>query len=606
MKRHVSSLLRQGVLSAALLLATAATSRAQLAVFAGDPTDDVTGVPFSMLPGMPLVLPGPDGKYGTADDVVDTSLTGDVDVVIRTGGTFDGGAIPLPHAGVANAPAVIAGGLRIGVGDEATFQVILSDGLPPSVFGNPITNDQLDVRGTLVFAYGDLDGDGFIGPRGADGDADLQVERQEVLQPVGRTVGAILGGVAQGTIATSVGAPASVGGLGVVLSAGVATGSHAFLFEDGPWISTMAPAMFPLEQAKIVGGEPGQPNPDPLGIVDLELSDSSVFIPATSDAKLGSAYAIPLDGSSPTVDLLRSESAEATRAVFVAPLEPATFVASSQHRVLPAVDEGGDRALAEHVTQITLPCDGDASRASLALMPADVTANPADPPAGGMTLVLQASPLVRIASPDTDGDPYREEISLADAKWVRVELDDAGQPLVEPAQQHVFVLENGVPVEVLRVDLQAATPAALSASRTKLVLDAPASRDRLIVDATFTAGATLDLAALPLAVRVSDATGTIFERFLPAGALVPNTDGRVFRFHDPAGSSSPMLAHLSIRRALDDPTRHTLKLRVKRLDAGARTTALPALQVQVAAATEAFAANAACTAGTHRVICATP
>ena len=152
-----------------------------------------------------------------------------------------------------------------------------------------------------------------------------------MLAPVGRTVGAIAGGVAEGTIATSVGAPPSAGGLGVVLSAGVATGAHAFLFEDGPWISTMAPAMFPLDQPSIIGGEPGEAVPDPLGIVDLELEDESVFIPAPDDPMLGSAYAIPLDGSSPTVDLLRSESAPATRAVFAAPIDPATFVASGLH-----------------------------------------------------------------------------------------------------------------------------------------------------------------------------------------------------------------------------------------------------------------------------------
>ena len=606
MTTRVSRLLRGCAICATLLLAASGPAQAQLAVFDGDPTDGVTGLPYSMLPGLPLVLPGPDGKYKTADDVVDTDLTGDVDVVIRTGGTFAGGAIPTPHASVADAPVVIAGGQRIGIGDEAAFQVILSDGLPPSVYGNPILTGELDVRGTLVFAYGDLDGDGFIGPRAADGDTDLQIERQEVLAPVGRTVGAIASGVAAGTIATSVGAPASAGGLGVVLSAGVATGSHAYLFEDGPWISTMAPAMFPLDQPSIIGGEPGEANPDPLGIVDLELEDGSVFIPRTSDATLGSRYAIPLDGSSPTVDLLRSESAEATRAVFVAPIDLATFKAGSAHRVLPAVDENGDRALAEHVTEVALPCDGDTSRTSLALIPADLIANPADPPAGGLTVVLQASPLVRIASPDADGDPYREEISFADAAWVRVELDDAGQPLVDPAQQSVLVLENDVPVEMLRVGLQASAAAAIDATRAKLVLDAQASRDRLMVDATFTADASLDLAALPLALRVSDADGTIFERSLPAGALTPNAEGRVFRFHDPSGSPGPMLAHLSIRRATDDPTRHTLKLRVKRLDAGARTVSVPQVKVEIAAATSLLAADAPCTAGARRAVCATP
>ena len=595
-----------GLLLCAALVLPAASARAQLAVFDGDPADDVSGVPFSMLPGVPLVLPGADGKFDTSDDVIDTGLTGDVDVVIRTGGTFAGGAIPPPHASVADAPAVVVGGVRIGVGDEAQFQVILSDGLPPSVYGNPIASDELDLRGTLVFAYGDLDGDGFIGPRAADGDDDLEIERQEVLAPVGRTVGVVTGGVADGTIATSVGAPPSAGGLGVVLSAGVATGSHAYLFEDGPWISTMAPAMFPLEQARVIGGEPGEVQPDPIGIVDLELEDDSLFIPATDDPTLGSVYAIPLDGSSPTVDLLRSETGEASRAVFVAPLAVASFVATAARRVLPAVDEGGARALAEHVTRLALPCDGDASFASLALMPADVTANPADPPPGGMTVVLQASPLLRIASPDLDGDPSREEISFADARWVRVAIDDAGQPLVEPALQYVFVVQDGVPVEVLRVDLEAAPAEAPASARTKLVLDDQPARDRLFVESTFTADPSLDLALLPFALRVSDASGTIFERFLPAGALVPNADGTVVRFHDPAGSPDPKVAHLPIRRSRDDPTRYTLKLRVRRLDAGARTVDVPSVQLQIAVATRAFAVDAPCSAGAHRAVCAAP
>ena len=41
------------------------------------------------------------------------------------------------------------------------------------------------------------------------------------------------------------------------------------------------------------------------------------------------------------------------------------------------------------------------------------------------------------------------------------------------------------------------------------------------------------------------------------------------------------------------------ELRVKRLDAGARTVALPAVRVAIAAATASFAADAVCTAGTH-------
>ena len=147
----------------------------------------------------------------------------------------------------------------------------------------------------------------------------------------------------------------------------------------------------------------------------------------------------------------------------------------------------------------------------------------------------------------------------------------------------------------------------MSASRTKLVLDEQASRDRLVVEATFDADPALDLAALPLAVRVSDATGTIFERFLPAGALVPNGDGARVPLPRPE-----RCARSEGRPPVDPPLErrpdaaHAEAARPAPRRPGRARVALPAVRVEVAAATEAYAANAACTAGTHRAVCATP
>src|SRR5262245_14754109 len=132
------------VLIALLLVASARAARAQLPVFAGDPIDPTTGAPYIILPGVPLVNPGPDGRFGNSDDLIDPSIIGDVDLVLRTGGGYAGGPIPGPHAGVAAAPAVIVGGTTTASGSMVAFQGIVSDGQPPFVTGNPVTGPELN------------------------------------------------------------------------------------------------------------------------------------------------------------------------------------------------------------------------------------------------------------------------------------------------------------------------------------------------------------------------------------------------------------------------------------------------------------------------------
>src|SRR5262245_29312504 len=113
---------------AALLIGSAAFAHAQLPVFAGDPIDPTTSALYIILPGVPLVNPGTAGRFGNSDDLIDPSVVGDVDLVVRTGGGYTGGPIPAPHGGVAGAPVVTVGG-------TSAFQGILSDGQPPFVTG---------------------------------------------------------------------------------------------------------------------------------------------------------------------------------------------------------------------------------------------------------------------------------------------------------------------------------------------------------------------------------------------------------------------------------------------------------------------------------------
>src|SRR5262249_59453008 len=117
----------------------------------------------------------------------------------------------------------------------------------PFVAARRVAGPEPNGRPLLAVAYADLAGDGFIGPTAADGDADDEIERQEILVPAGRAPASIVDGVATGSLALSVGAPASAGGLGVVVTAGAATGTTPFLYFDGPWIATLLPYMPPLD-----------------------------------------------------------------------------------------------------------------------------------------------------------------------------------------------------------------------------------------------------------------------------------------------------------------------------------------------------------------------
>src|SRR5258708_1416385 len=137
-------------LLALLLLAAMPVAAAQLPGFAGDPIDPTTGTPHIILPGVPLRNPGPDGPFANRDDIIDPSIIGDVDLVVRTGGGYAGGPIPAPHAGIAAAPPVVAGGTATGGGTTVAFQGIVSDGQPPFVTGNALTGPELDGRPLLA------------------------------------------------------------------------------------------------------------------------------------------------------------------------------------------------------------------------------------------------------------------------------------------------------------------------------------------------------------------------------------------------------------------------------------------------------------------------
>lgn len=586
----------------ALLLACVAWTAAQAQpVFTGDPIDSSTGDPYVMLPGVPLIHPGDDEKYGTQDDRFDPMLVGDVDLVVRTRGGYAGGPIPPPHASVAAAPAVVAGGAATGTGSQAVVQGIFSDGLPPALAGNPLTGPELDGRPLLVLAYADLDGDGVVGATSADGSADDQIERQEILVLAGRQTASFTAGVATASMALYVGAPASAGGLGVVVAAGATTGSTPFLYFDGPYVTTLLPYVPPLDPDRIIGSN-GVGGPVPFELLtDFELEfDERTFAPAPDHPLVGTPFAIPLDGSSVTVDVLRVNGGAAAAVACGRPVDPATFVADPARRLVPAVGPGGTRTLYEGVDSIALASDGAGGAASVDCFVVDRLGNATDPPAGGFAATLEAGEGLRIVAPDADGDPRREPVVFANAAALTVQLDDAGAANPAPVVDRLLFVVAGSPVGALRVELGAGpggpggNAGTLGAGRTRLRFGRRPSQGRLEVQTLFAPAGAVDAGTAPVAVSVVAARGPVFARTVPAGAMRANGKGTKFRFREPRTAPSPRVERLVLRRMRSGAW--SVRLRVHGVDLSGVPPSIPEVGVGVSVGASAFAAPHGCRA----------
>ncbi len=416
------------LVSVAALLIAGVPSSTVLAqqVFLGDPVDP-SGKPLPMMPGLPLLLPGSDGEFGTADDVYNVGYAGDVDLVVRVG-TISGDTVPAP-SGAAGGPALltsVAGGGITGQGAEVPFTLLVSDGTGSPPYGNVLRVADLDTRPFTVFAFADLDADGVIGPTSADGTADNEVELQEASAFVGRQVGALWGGKAQGSLGLQIAAPASIGGLTVVLCAGAYTGSDPNAFHsDGTPILTRWPFFPPLGASSVIGGDHyGTTNSSIRSEIMFEMGQN--YLPR--DLLLGPLFAVPTDGTEPSTDQLIVVSGPASSAGFFEAIDPKAFRARSRMHVRPAPDPSGSgRSLVAPVEQLLL--DGGAGR-SLRLLPMDLFGNVADPddPNTGYTVELVGVGGVIISSPDSDGLLTYESIALTSAAGVEVTIQDFGLP----------------------------------------------------------------------------------------------------------------------------------------------------------------------------------
>lgn len=409
------------------------------AIFAGDPVDPATSLPHVVLPGVPLILPQDDGKY--RPPVVDTGVVGDVDLVVRAGHVVVGPSMPSPGATVED---VVAGGAHVASGSEIPFTVIVSDG------ANPALGTDMDGLPVIVAAYADLDGDGVVGPTNADGSADNDRETQEAEFVVGRQIAFFVNGVARGSVAAWRGAPASAGGLRVVLVAATYVGPMT-LFDgnvpEGPAVATLFPFFPELDPDRVIdGSHVGPPSTtEPLG-VDFEPA----FDIPVDDPELGTPFALPTDGSSPTIDRADSVSGPMVRlrSVEAAPL--GGWVAGVESTIL----RGAAGILLRPRPAASLVDDGPGgSTATLRLVPVDVLGNPTDPPPSTSAEVRAGAGLA-ILSPDLDGDPSRETVAVAGAAGVEVVVGDSGAS-GPGGTSAILVVQDGVPSESVTVTLAA-------------------------------------------------------------------------------------------------------------------------------------------------------
>lgn len=414
------------------LLAAASSSVAQTdacdpvaPVFAGDPCDPATG-PYPMLPGLPLVLPlnGPDQSWTDGPPLIDTAVTGDVDLAVRIGFFPTEPEVPPPSgsAGQPNFLQYVAGGGGSNQGAPVVFTTFVTDGPGATPYGSALGG--LDTRPVAVFAYADLDDDGFIGPTDTDGSADNELERQEAIGRLGRQVGQIAGDRFSNQIAVRVGAPASIGGLRVSLVAGMYTGDDPdLLWSNGTPIFTNWPFFPPLDPMAVVFLEEANP-PDPSGPNILFYRPSEFLLPDPGTPDLEEAFVLDTSGTNPTTDQYISLSGPAVGARLFRDVDKSSFSASSRLTVRPAPPiTGSGRRLVAPAGEVVAK---SGQNVLFRLLPVDALGNIADPTASGVPARVVAEGGLVILNPDTDGDPFEETVVLDDARGQVLRLGTSG------------------------------------------------------------------------------------------------------------------------------------------------------------------------------------
>ncbi len=409
------------------------------AVLSGDPCEAVSGV-YPMIPELPLVLPndGVKGSWSSGLAPIDQQTVGDVDVVVRAGDLRGINEIPAP-SGLAGSPlqVYVAGGGTIAQGSEVPYSLMITDGPGTLPYGTVLADPAMDQRPCAVYAFADLDGDGFIGPTDSDGSIDNGVEAQEVTAHVGRQVGPLTAGRFDSSLGIQVAAPASLGGLVVKLSGGAYTGDDAaVVWSEGTPVFTKWPFFPPLDPGSVIRmDDPNPPNPEGRNMIKFQPTD--FFLPDPGDPVLGGAFSLLTDGSDPTTDQVLVVSGPVVGARLFQEIDLSNFQAQTRVLIRPApAATGGGRVL---VTPADALSFAGQTAMALRLLPVDLLGNVADPGLQSLVTVVTATDGLRILSPDTDGDPSSETITLSDAAGASIVLDASSAGV----QAQLWVAETG-------------------------------------------------------------------------------------------------------------------------------------------------------------------
>jgi hypothetical protein len=416
----------------------------------GDPLDPATNRVAEIVPGAPWIQPGPDGEMGSDDDVVRTDVIGDIDLVLRSGITHFTGPIPDPTARTGPMPLGVAE--PFGSATAVDFVVTASDGATDTPYGNPVAAPSLEGVGIFAVAFGDLDGDGFVGITHLDGDPlDAAIEEAE-LDPVGSRLVPAQAGLASGALRIGAGGPTGAE-LRVALAAGAYAGplDPAFFggaVADGPAVMTELPFLPRLAPDKLIDGDLPEPiHPDRPAAVEVEGD----FEPDPGDPAIGEAFTLHTDGSDPSIDLARVHSGQFSRFGLAQTPDPLQYWAISVRPLRLGLDAAGRPAPYEILQRLMVADDGSASQVTLRLVPLDRLGNVSDLVAAG-SVTIRSGGTVRIARPDFDGNPFSETLQVPDARGVEVVLDDAGGEF-DDADRDALVLEGGGAISRLEIFL---------------------------------------------------------------------------------------------------------------------------------------------------------
>ena len=383
-------------LAVALTLESAVLVQATSTVFTGDPTDPGSGQPYEILPGQPLVTPGGDGRLGTADDVINAGVIGDVDLVVRLGTVPAGSTIPAP-ATARKAVATATVGLR-GTGVAMPFHVYLSDGAVASghPYGNLLAAPDMAGLPVIVMLFADRNGDKVIGPTGKDPGRDVRALVE--LETVGTEVALFdASGQASGTIMATVGGPPSQGGITLVATATAFTGTYdpqvlKGAVPTGPAITTAQPFLPERDPARIFT------DVGPL-VVDGTLNPR-LRAAAIPDPTGALHLALSVTTSSPTTDSARAVAGPAVCARLVEP--------------------GRGRGLPSEPPSLALGTLSSAGRLTLAVVAVDRFGNPTDPTPGLVARLVTDAPLA--IAPDHDAISASEDVLVTLGKGEKIML----------------------------------------------------------------------------------------------------------------------------------------------------------------------------------------